>query len=310
MRVALLGATGHVGRVLTVGLGAADDIELILLARAPQRAQAFASAHNLRAPWQVRELAESASVDADAFVNCLGAGDPGRLPGDLLELESQFDSLFLRSLRGNDGARGIAMSSGVVYDSDFQRPTDEETPIRSASASATTSGEAYALAKARAEATHRAAGDLAIVDVRLFGLYSRFVDRSARYLMNDVVDAIAGGCALSVSGDDIVRDFVAPADLTALVGCILDAAPANTTMDVYSAAPVRKSEMLADFSVRYGLTYTTDDGAASSPTGTKPNYYSTSHRASAVGYRPSRTSLESLSEEIDVLLDLHPGGGS
>jgi nucleoside-diphosphate-sugar epimerase len=308
MRVALLGATGHVGRVLTAGLGALDDIELILLARAPQRAQAFASAHNLRAPWRVRELQESPGVSADAFVNCLGAGDPGRLPGDLLELEAQFDSLFLRSLRGSEGARGIAMSSGVVYDSDFQRPVDDQTPIRSASAMATTAGEVYALAKARTEAVHRAAGDLAIVDVRLFGLYSRFVDRSARYLMNDVVDAIVGGGVLSVSGDDIVRDFVAPADLAALVGCILDAAPTNGGMDVYSEAPVRMSEMLSDFSVRYGLTYTTDDGAASSPTGTKPNYYSTSRRASTVGYRPSRTSLESLSEETDVLLDLHRGG--
>jgi len=308
VRVAILGATGHVGRVLTAGLGAREEIELVLVARNPERASAFAALHVARASWRAVALEHLPSVRADAFVNCLGAGDPGRLPHDVLELETTFNALLQDALRHNDGARGIAFSSGVVYDSDFTTPADENTPLRATDSAVATIGDAYALGKARSEAAHRAKPELPIVDLRLFSLYSRFVDRSARYLMNDIVDAIETGNRVTVSPEEITRDYVAPLDLTALVGCVLEAPPLNLALDVYSAEPVSKRELLDYLGVRYGLAYTDVDGEATSPTGAKPNYYSTYHDAGKLGYTPSRTSLECLSEEIDALLELREGG--
>jgi len=53
--------------------------------------------------------------------------------------------------------------------------------------------------------------------------------------------------------------------------------------------------------LKYDVLETTTGPTA---TGLKPNYYSRNRPAATIGYAPSRTSLGSLSEEIDALLDM------
>ena len=106
-----------------------------------------------------------------------------------------------------------------------------------------------------------------------------------------------------------MRDYIAPRDMASLLVATLDAPPRNDVFDLYSAAPVSKFEALEEFSVRYGLKYDVlETPATLTATGLKPNHYSTNRRAASVGYEPSLTSLETLTEEIDALLELHGGG--
>ncbi len=61
--------------------------------------------------------------------------------------------------------------------------------------------------------------------------------------------------------------------------------------------------MLDVLAARFGLKYVVSGGGpAVSPTGAKHNYYSKGRAASAIGYRPRWTSLETLTSETAALL--------
>ena len=261
----------------------------------------------------MRSFVEFATGEYDAVVNCVGVGTPGGVTSSgasIFTLTEQFDQLVLNYLDDHPRTRHIAFSSGAAYCGDFAQPASEGAsavvPLNDIRPT-----DYYGVAKLAAEAKHRAASGLAIVDLRLFGLFSRHIDLDARFFMSDVYRAIEQRATFVVGPEHIVRDYIAPADMAALVISVLDAAPTNDVFDLYSAKPVAKFEVLEDFSARYGLKYDVLDApTAATATGVKPNYYSTNRRAESMGYKPILTSLQTLTEEIDALLELQEGGHS
>ena len=319
-RVAVLGATGHVAKCLTAGMWANPAVDMTLVVRDLARLDAFvatlpeASSSEAWAPPRQVTFDDFGVGEYDAIINCVGFGNPAELAGAsgraVFALTEKFDHVVLDYLEDSPETRYVSMSSGAVYGGDFSEPASERS--RSVfPANQLTSLDVYGLAKLASEARHRAIPDRAIVDLRLFGLYSRHIDPHARYFMNDVYGAVVTGARLEVGAEDIKRDYVDPADLTALVLGVLDSLPRNDVFDVYSAHPVSKFEILDDFAKRYGLAYVVDEGRSSgSPTGPKLNYYSTNERAQQVGYVPRWTSLETLRNETDARLKLRAGVGS
>jgi len=102
---------------------------------------------------------------------------------------------------------------------------------------------------------------------------------------------------------DIIRDYVAPSDLFALVELCFEKAPLNCALDVYSAKPVRKSELLKLFSEEFGLEIEIEEKAHSSPTGTKVAYFSDNFTAEfIIGYEPKVKSIDSIRAETRFLL--------
>jgi nucleoside-diphosphate-sugar epimerase len=300
VRVAILGATGHVGRSLAVELGGRESIELVLVARAPVRARAFAES-NVAGSREIAAISELESLDAEVLVQCAGVGDPARVGMDVLDIEASIDAAFTSWLTAHPGACGVAFSSGAVYDTAFECPVDDATPTRDPAAEPALPGEAYAVAKARTEARHRSV-DLPIVDLRLFGYFTRLVDPSAAFLMNDLVGALRSGTVLAVGSGEIVRDYSDPADLADLV-IAAAAGGRNDAFDVVSAAPVSLSAILEHFAGRYSLGYTVrDDGGPQSVTGAKPAYYSISRRTEALGFRPRFSAIETLDREVAAIL--------
>lgn len=310
-RVAILGATGHVGKCLTSVLLESNRHEVTAVVRNRGSFDAFVAAEPRGATCAVRSFEEFVAGEYDAVVNCVGVGTPAGVTSagaTIFELTERFDALVLGYLAQHPETRCIAFSSGAAYCGDFDEPASADTPavVRINGIMPT---DYYGVAKLAAETKHRAAADFAIVDLRLFGLFSRYAHLDASFFMSDVYRAIAQCTTLEVGPDDIVRDYVAPRDLAALVVAVMDAAPRNDVFDLYSAAPVAKMDVLAAFSARYGLEYhVLGSTSAPSATGLKPNYYSTNRRAASLGYQPSLTSLQTLSEEIDVLLELRKGG--
>jgi len=302
-RVAILGATGHVGKVLCAGL--AGRFSVTLYARRPEAALAFARSLSGDGRVHAKHISTLSEGQHDVVVNCIGIGDPVTVASDpsLVYTVTQYaDDVALAYLAARPDARLINLSSGAAYCSDFARPASAET-ASDIPANGLAVRHHYGLAKLASEGRHRALTSSAIIDLRLFSLFSRFIDPNSRYLMNEVVQCIRAGSTLATGPDDFWRDYIAPADLASLVAACIDAPTDNRALDVYSLAPVRKFEMLDEFSKRFALDYRFDE--ARTPAGDdhwKAAYYSLNHSAAGIGYTPTMTSLETLVDETTAIL--------
>ncbi len=197
-----------------------------------------------------------------------------------------------------------------MYGTEFAEPAGDDMPAVIDVNHIGTSDH-YGIAKLAAEGRHRAARDLSIVDLRLFGLFSRHVNMAARYFMTDVVDAVRTGRELVTGPAEMWRDYVDPRDLATLVRAVLAADAANDVYDVTSAAPVSKFETLSFFAKEHGLRYAVDESLVlPAATGAKINYYSTSTRAERIGYTPRYTALEAVAREAAAILDRDASGAA
>lgn len=305
MRIAILGATGHVGTCLAEGLGTDPRFAVVALARNQDKLRAMLDALPGGARCEGLPLDELERQSFDAIVNCIGEGDPGAIaadPGDVLVLTERIDARTMSYLLDHPAARLVNFSSGAAYGGAFDTPVRDESPA-AFPVNALGPSDAYGVAKLASEMRHRAASGLAITDLRLFGFFSRHIDASRRYFMNDVVAAVTSRNVLRTGAADVARDYVDPTDLTALVAAALTADRHNDVFDVYSTAAVRKSEVLLEFAQRYGLKYSIDPSLdTSSATGHKLHYYSLSKRAERLGYTPRFSSIETLVRQTDAVL--------
>ena len=309
--VAILGATGHVGKVLTAGLAATGRYRVCAVARDRLKLESFLTSLPSAETISRAAFEEFSGGAHDVVINCVGIGDPAGITfsgASILELTERFDALVMDYLVSRPNTRCISFSSGAAYGGDFVEPVSESTPAV-VPINAIRPTDYYGIAKLASEARHRGADEFSIVDLRLFGLFSRYADFSASFFMTDVYRAIAGKTRLEVGPESIHRDYVGPHDLTALVAALVEAEATNDVYDVYSLAPAEKFELLDHFASRYGLSYDVrQDRTAPPATGIKPHYYSTNRRAALIGYTPTRTSIQSLTKEIDALLESRNGG--
>jgi len=290
-----------VGKVLAAGL--ANTHALTLYARRPDAAAAFALGAGLEV--SVDSLAALGERDHDVLINCIGVGDPHVVaanPDEVYRVTVLADDFARGYLAGRPVCRLINISSGAAYCSDFDVPACDDTPA-DLCAGHLRDDQHYGLAKLASEGRHRANPDLAIIDLRLFSLFSRHIDPDAGFFMNGVMRSLRGGTPFATGPSDHVRDYVAPLDLAALVSACVAYEPINASFDVFSGAPVGKFELLGALAEKFGLRYEVDQSLeADGATGAKPAYYSRSRAASALGYRPVSTSLETVIEETSALL--------
>lgn len=303
-RVAILGATGHVGMVLTAGLSS-TGCEIAAFARSPERLEPLIAELRGRAGVRACEMGTFGRERFDAVVNATGIGDPAKFgPGarDLRGVTEHFDAEVLTYLERFPSTRAIGISSGAVYLSTFDGPADSLTPVRPPSAEASAS-DVYGALKAASEARHRAAADMAIVDLRLFGLFSPYVDLNAGFLLSQAIRCLRDRQPLDTDDAEIVRDYAHPHDLTALVRAVIDAPPANQAYDVYSRAPASKTEILRALSEGFGLSYSIGAISHASTTGRKPCYYTTNRTAASLGYEPRFTTLTCVADVAASLIE-------
>ncbi len=301
-RIAILGATSQIARDLTAGLAARPDIELLLFARRPE---ALDWTQKAGAAVRAEGFARFGREPCDVVINCVGVGDPAKakaLGAGIFELTDTFDRMALDHVRHHPGCRYLFLSSGAVYGSDFAQPAGDATPAR-IPINALAPQDWYGAAKLAAECRHRTLPELAIVDLRVFGYFSRTQDLAARFYVTDILRAIQAGEVLATSSTPLVRDYIHPRDFLALVLAVIAAPRANAALDCYSKAPVDRATLLDTMARRFGLRYRVEASfAAVDATGAKANYYSTSRRAAGFGYAPQLTSIEGLVEEAAAIM--------
>jgi nucleoside-diphosphate-sugar epimerase len=257
------------------------------------------------APHQVADFKNFPDHVYDLVINCVGFGSPQTLQDNLaniFRITTSFDDLVLDYLSGHPQTLYINLSSGAAYGLDFSHPVDEQSPARF-NLNNLQAEEFYGIAKLHSEARHRALPRLNIVDLRIFGYFSRHINLTGKSLLSEIISCLENRQVLVTNPVNIQRDFLHPQDLVALIDSCLSHCPLNTSYDAYSRKGISKFELLDFFAGAYGLEYKIDSShQALTVTGQKNHYYPTGRKAEKIGYSPSNSSLEGISVEAAAIL--------
>ena len=307
MKIAILGATSEIAKDLIFSFAAHDNFELVLFARRPQQVATWLSSVSLSDKYLALEFTSFKSmVHFDAILNFVGAGDPVKITemGDsILDLTMYYDQMAIDYLKLHPRCRYIFMSSGAAYGSDFSEPADKNTKA-SFNINSLETIDWYGVSKFYAECRHRALSDLKIVDVRIFNYCSSTQNINTKYLMADILRAIQNREVLQISEESIVRDYLGPNDFHQMIKKILLAPPANLAVDCYSKAPISKLTLLDKMHMRFGLKFDVKPAFSSvKEARVKLNYFSKNYLAATLGYSPSNSSIEVVTQAVIETLE-------
>jgi nucleoside-diphosphate-sugar epimerase len=303
--IAILGSTSQIAKDLITSISLSNKYNLHLFARRPDDLAKWLSLSGLLGRYPVQNFNEFGKVEFDAVINFVGVGNPAQalaMGNSIFDITLQFDGMVLDYLRTNPACRYLFLSSGAAYGSVFEKPAAADTPAF-IPINNLKSQDWYGAAKLHAECRHRAHPDLPIIDIRVFNYFSRTQDIAARFLISDMLRAVAEQSILKVSSDYIVRDYLHPSDFYNLVKSLLSSPPENAVVDCYSLAPVDKPTLLAAMQDNFGLKFEINEAQmVTNATGSKPHYYSLNKIAADFGYRPALTSMDGILQETRAIL--------
>lgn len=303
-KIAILGATSHIAKGLIYNFNRKETNKLFLFARSIDRLREFLKSIECGETFHLKRFDELNIERYDVIINCIGmssALDFKERVSSYFRLTEQFDNLVLDYINDHSDTLYINFSSGAAYGTDFRVPVDESTYSRW-DINHISEADYYGIAKLNSEVKHRALKDLNIVDLRVFGYFSRFIDLKSRFLLTEIISCTKENKEFITGPDNIVRDYVHPKDLFELLDKCIERHRLNDVFDVYSLKPVSKFEIIEYFQKEYGLEYIINNGfISSSATGSKENYYSISKRAGKISYSPQFTSLDSIVQETAAM---------
>ena len=304
--IAILGATSHIAKGLTVLFDRSGEFDLTLFARNTESVENFLNDRRCKPHRVLREFAQLAGETCSAVINCIVQRDPNDLskPFDasLFRTAEYFDNLVIDMLLRNPSCLYVNIGSGAAYGGSFESPVSPDRqavfPINDV-----TRTEYYQAVKLYSEAKHRAMQPLNIVDIRVFAYFSRWIDLSSPYLLSDMISCVRSGKVFETGNRDILRDYAHPEDLYRMILACLSKMPINAAFDQYSKAPVGKFELLELFKREFGLEYRLlDTPPGPLPRGSKPIYCSENRAAGKIGFAPKYTSAETVLSETKLML--------
>ncbi|MFA4884254.1 MAG: NAD(P)-dependent oxidoreductase [Desulfotomaculaceae bacterium] len=305
-KIAILGATSQIAKGLIFNYAVQPDRRLYLFARSTERIAEFIKAIDPKCTVSIHEFNEFSRDKYDVVINCVGirkTADFADRIVSVFRLTEDYDNLVIQHLEQHPEALYINFSSGAVFGTDFRAPVDEDSRA-TWEVNKVESSEFYGIAKLNSEIKHRSLKGFNIVDLRIFGYFSRFIDPEAKYLLTEIIACLKSGQELLTDRSNMARDYLHHQDLFALVEKCIGRKALNDVFDAYSRKPAEKREILDYFSKNHGLKYSVrDDIDVASPTGRKDNYYSLSRKAGRVlGYEPEYGSLDCLAQEVKYIL--------
>lgn len=298
-KIAILGSTGHIAKSLINIFCKESGYELFLFSRNPEKVDEFMnnydkSYHNCLIQW-------FDAYDYDVIINCIGIGNPAKIDAYVFSLTEGYDNIILTYLRSHPNTLYINFSSGAVYGGEWRSPVNESSYV-TLNMNNVADKDFYGIAKLYSEAKHRTLKKFNIVDLRVFGYFSRFIDLQYPYFLCDVIKCVKNNTVLETTQNIMRRDYVNPEDLFYLIEICIEQKQINDVFDVYSLDYADKTEILEYFVHEYGLKCTIGHKHISSATGSKTNYYSNNRKAEKIGYTPKYSSLDTIKEEAKYLL--------
>lgn len=306
IKIAIIGATSHIAKGLILFLKDDKTIELHCYARNLEKVASFSKLIDYKNPI-LKSFSDLNDDIVDVIINCIGisyAPDLNSLSENVFELTEKFDFLILDYIKKNIGTTYINFSSGAVYGTAFNKPVSNTTQTI-IDVNNILSEDYYRIAKLNSEAKHRSLNSYNIIDLRIFGYYSRFIDLSKNYLMSDIISCIKENRTLITSPNNIFRDYVHPNDLFNIIKACFEAKNLNQALDVKSKKPISKMEILQFFKQKYNLkVQIIQDFGTKPPTGEKLNYYSENINIETIKFSPKHSSIECIETETEELFKL------
>ncbi|RCX19009.1 nucleoside-diphosphate-sugar epimerase [Fontibacillus phaseoli] len=305
--IAILGASGHVGKNVTKFLSEKPNYRIYLFVRSQRKMVSFLRENKMMNNDNISIFTYEDFRQGmyDIVINCIGIGDPNELlrqPYRIFQITEEFDNLVLNYIGNNSNTLYINFSSGAIYGTDFNEEASE-SKLASIDINHLGIKDFYGISKLHMEAKHRSLANNFIVDIRIFGFFSRYIDRNSSFFLNDVTNSILNNKPLITSRQNMIRDYIHPSDLMLLIECCIDKHSINTSYDAYSLNPVTKVEIIEQCIMEHKLQvqYQNDAGQSQSVTGSKSNYYSVNKSAAEIGYCPSYSSMKCVLEVINQL---------
>ncbi|MBK26351.1 MAG: hypothetical protein CME70_20295 [Halobacteriovorax sp.] len=301
-RICLIGATGFVGKGLICAAHKREDLKLTLSSRSTDQIQQFLNENDY--DFDTIELNKIKSNQFDIIINAAGVCDPKVIqenPELLFKSHRDVDELIIENLRAFPKTLFFNLSSGAVYGADFLEPAPKAIDWNVPDSLEDISGDPasmYSKTKIFFEKKHRDLKDLNIVDVRLFSIFHRHLNIGAHYFLSQLIESLKNKEVFVTSTQNIVKDYVHPVDLLNLAIMLWEKGQINCALDLSSAAPVKKSEIIEYFEQKHQLKVEYKEMEFK---GTKVNYYSTSKEALELGFSPLGTSLECIAKEMEHL---------
>ncbi len=296
MKIAILGATGHLSKCAFWVFSKDPESEIFLFSRAADKLRQLELLRDFSTcKLHFENYKKFFENEYDVIFNGIGVWDtPGGKPSDIFATTEYFDNLILDYQKRHFDSVSIHISSGAAYAADYMQPVEKTTKTQLDINSIRT-GDYYSIAKINSEAKHRAFEALNIVDIRLFGFFSRFMSLEYPYLLSAMINSIKTNSEFKAISENFWRDYIHLDDFSALLLGIASAGKINTAVDVRSSQPVSKDELIRLFVDNYGLKVCYDDSVAVSKTGVKPHYYSVLENAV---YTPHYSSLQTVEDEL------------
>lgn len=304
LKVAVLGATGYIGRSLVHSLSIAS-VDVTPVSRDISKAVSVFSEYNIVSPSAPINYDTFLNKGFDVVVNVAGMGSPSKLkdnPEAVLYITEEMDRLLFNYLNLHQEAQVFNISSGVVYGFSSGKIITKDS-LAVFSPNNISSVNFYSLAKLTSEAKHRAKPGFNIIDLRVYSFFSQFVDSKDKFLMSEIVDSLENNMELETNGEDIVRDFCNADQLIDIMNFLLEHGKRNDVFDVISKQPITKFELLDLLCKTRGLKYIITNGDKSSVTGVKNTYCSDGERLKELGYKPTLDSLSIIEIELEKRLD-------
>lgn len=303
--IAIFGSSGHVAKGLIFQFAQeSSKFKLYLFARNLTKVQGFINKHVEHLDYELLPFNKFNEQKYDVIINCIGFGTPNKVSENmqtLFEVTEHFDNLIIEYLKKNSETLYINLSSGAAYCSEFETPASKNMKS-SLTINELQSKDFYGITKMYSEAKHRSLTKLRIIDLRLFGYFSKFIELNSNYFLTELINCIREKKLFATNNINIIRDYSHSYDLFTLIIKIITSEK-NEAFDVYSNKEISKFEILNLFENEYNLQYKIDDSLhVASATGMKMNYYSENREANKLEYYPQYTSLECIKDQIRFLI--------
>lgn len=302
--IAILGVSGYIGRALFHELLQDSSVAVTGYSRNIEAAKTSLAAYKISG--DIKSYEELMDHKYDVVINATGIGSPKKLnadPAAVYVVTEEMDRMVFGYLDKYPKTRVFNLSSGAVYG---LAALDYVTPVSSAAFNINnlTAKDGYALAKLHSEARHRSRKDCAIIDLRVFAFVSRFLDPEDSFLVSEIAKCLKEKKTIKTKPDDIVRDFTTANDIADVIKFLMRQPATNDVFDLKSQAATGKFELLNKLKEELGLAFEVEDREETSPTGAKNIYAPRESRLDSMGYSPRSTSLQNVTNELRLFLEL------
>ena len=302
--IAIFGSTGHIGKNLISFFIKNNDFKIFLFSRDIKKFESLKMIFSDTMSFNTYD--DFGKNEYDVVINCVGISNPNAFEKNsrsIFDTAEFYDTMVLDYLKNFPTTLYINLSSGAVFSGEFDKPVDDSSTYKF-DVNGINKGEMYSISKMYLESKHRSLPDLNIVDLRIFGFFSRFIDVNAGFFMSELLQALKNKSEFITDKKDFVRDYVNPKDFYDLTKNCIANKKINDVFDVYSKEIISKFQILEECFNKFDLKFKLVEKIESiSPTGVKKKYYSLSRKAEKINYSPQFSSLETILNESSLFLE-------